>query len=96
MCVFDGRVCLCGGGGQDVLSELQLVCRCVEVVSVSEESGPAVEPSAKRKRDEGDAEPPSKRLLGDGTRPAGAPVRWQSPDTAITIRCHKHTALRLL
>ncbi|KAF4102645.1 ribonucleases P/MRP protein subunit POP1 [Onychostoma macrolepis] len=70
---------------QDVLSELQLVCRCV--VSVSEESRPAVEPSAerKRKRDEGDAEPPSKRLLGDGTRPAGAPVCWQSPDTAITI-----------
>ncbi|XP_016140227.1 ribonucleases P/MRP protein subunit POP1 [Sinocyclocheilus grahami] len=72
---------------QDVLSELQLVCQCFEAVSVSEESRPALELPAgrKRKRDEADAEQPSKRLLGDGTRPAGAPVRWQSPDTAITI-----------
>ncbi|XP_026083749.1 ribonucleases P/MRP protein subunit POP1 [Carassius auratus] len=72
---------------QEVLSELQLVCQCSVSVSVSEESGPAVERSAgrKRKRDEDDAEEPSKRLLGDGTRPAGAPVRWQSPDTTITI-----------
>lgn len=72
---------------QDALSELQLVCQCSEAVSVSEESPAAVELPAgrKRKRDEDDAEQPSERLLGDGTRPPGAPVRWQSPDTGITI-----------
>lgn len=75
-----------------MLSELQLVCQCSEAVSVSEESPAAVELPAgrKRKRDEDDAEQPSERLLGDGTRPPGAPVRWQSPDTGITIRCRKH------
>ncbi|KAI2654810.1 Ribonucleases P/MRP protein subunit POP1 [Labeo rohita] len=72
---------------QDVLSELQLVCQCFEAVSISEESCPAVEPYAgrKRKRDEDDAEQLSKRLLGNGTRPAGTAVRWHSSDTAITI-----------
>ncbi|KAK2903726.1 hypothetical protein Q8A67_008439 [Cirrhinus molitorella] len=72
---------------QDVLSELQLVCQCFEAVSVCEDSQSTVEPSAgrKRKRDEADTEQPSKKLLGDGTRPSGAPVRWRSSDTAITI-----------
>lgn len=71
-----------------MLSELQLVCQCFEAVSVSEEPRPAAEPPAgrKRKTDEGGAGPPAKKLLGDGTRPAGAPVRWESTDTAIAIR----------
>ncbi|XP_039544756.1 ribonucleases P/MRP protein subunit POP1 [Pimephales promelas] len=69
---------------QDVLSELLLVCGCSP--AVSEDLHPEADPAGrKRKSDEGDAGPPPKRLLGDGTRPAGAPVRWESPDTHITI-----------
>lgn len=72
----------------DVLSELQLVCQCFEVLSTSEEIYSVEETlvGRKRKRDDEDSiNPPSRKLLGDGTRDATTPVRWGSADTAITI-----------
>ncbi|XP_077088731.1 ribonucleases P/MRP protein subunit POP1 isoform X3 [Siphateles boraxobius] len=72
---------------QEVLAELLLVCVCSPAVSVSEDLHPEADTAEKKRkmRDEGDTGPPSKRMLGDGTRPAGAPVRWESTDTHITI-----------
>lgn len=74
---------------QEVVSELQLVCQCLEVLSTSEEisSVERMLVGQKRKRDDEDCiNAPSKKLLGDCTRAAGTPVRWGSADTAITIR----------
>ncbi|XP_056619103.1 ribonucleases P/MRP protein subunit POP1 isoform X1 [Triplophysa dalaica] len=72
----------------EVVSELQLVCQCLEVLSTSEEIS-SVERTLvgqKRKRDDEDCiNTPSKKLFGDCTRAAGTPVRWGSADTAITI-----------
>ncbi|XP_052000041.1 ribonucleases P/MRP protein subunit POP1 isoform X2 [Xyrauchen texanus] len=73
---------------QDVLSELQLVCQCFQVVSNYKESHLVEEVSAGRKRkrdDDGDIERPSKKLLGDVTQPAGTPVSWNSSETSVTI-----------
>ncbi|KAA0702550.1 Ribonucleases P/MRP protein subunit POP1 [Triplophysa tibetana] len=73
---------------QEAVSELQLVCQCLEVLSTSEEIS-SVEGTLvgqKRKRDDEDCiNAPSKKLLGDCTRAAGTPVRWGSVDTTITI-----------
>ncbi|XP_024122987.1 ribonucleases P/MRP protein subunit POP1 [Oryzias melastigma] len=85
---------------QDLLPELQRVCECCEAVATPAESAstlqsepkPEVSPKAKltpggkRKRSREDGSGPSaKKILGDGTRPAGTPVTWKSSSTGILI-----------
>ncbi|XP_076004688.1 ribonucleases P/MRP protein subunit POP1 [Genypterus blacodes] len=82
---------------QELLPELQSVCQCCEAVP---ESGPTPEPElkpelmpqikktsqTKRKRSSQDGiGPPTKRLLGDGTRCPTTPVTWKSSSTGIVI-----------
>ncbi|RVE62207.1 hypothetical protein OJAV_G00154720 [Oryzias javanicus] len=85
---------------QDLLPELQRVCECCEAVATPADSAstlqsepkPEVSPKAKgtpggkrkRSREDGGG-PPAKKILGDGTRPAGAPVTWKSSSTGILI-----------
>ena len=44
-------------------------------------------PGTKRKQPRGEAaEPPAKKILGDGTRAPSAPVSWRSGSTGIVIK----------
>ncbi|TNN42647.1 Ribonucleases P/MRP protein subunit POP1 [Liparis tanakae] len=85
---------------QDLLPELQAVCRCDEAVLppavAPAEVVPALEPEktpeskpatgTKRKRTFKDArEPSAKMILGDGTRSPTTPVIWKSSSSGIVI-----------